>query len=204
MFDESKTFHPKSRSEWRSWLEQNHQSEKSVTLIIARKGSKLPGVSYGEAVEEALCFGWIDTTGNRKDTESFYLRFARRNPKGYWSRSNRERAERLIKQGLMTKAGQDMIDLAKKTGTWLALEKMQSLEIPADLQGLFDQNRKAFENFEAFPPSSRRMILFWISGAKRSETRKRRIEQTVALAEKNIQVNLDRQEQTDAKEAAKR
>lgn len=204
MVDESKAFHPKSRSEWRIWLEQNHQSEKSVTLIVARKGSKLPGVSYGEAVEEALCFGWIDTTGNRKDTESFYLRFARRNPKGYWSRSNRERAERLLKQGLMTKAGQDMIDLAKRTGTWMALEKMQSLEIPADLQELFDQNRKAFDNFQAFPPSSRRMILFWISGAKRPETRQRRIEATVVCAENNIQVNLDRQEQTDAKEAAKR
>lgn len=198
------SFHPKSRAEWRRWLEQNHQSEKSITLIIARKGSKTPGVSYGEAVEEALCFGWIDSRGNRKDQESFYLLFSRRNPKGYWSKSNRERAEKLIKQGLMTKAGQDMIDLAKKTGTWMALEKMQSLEIPDDLQRLFDQNRKAFENFQAFPASSRRMILFWVSDAKRSETRQRRIEMTVALAERNIQASLARQQQTDEKQPAKK
>jgi uncharacterized protein YdeI (YjbR/CyaY-like superfamily) len=204
LIDESKTFYANSRAKWREWLEQNHQSEKSVRLIVSRKGSTTPGVGYGEAVEEALCFGWIDSRGNRKDQESFYLLFSRRNPKGYWSKSNRERAERLIKQGLMTKAGQDMIDLAKKTGTWMVLEKMQSLEIPDDLQRLFDQNRKAFENFQAFPPSSRRMILFWISGAKRPETRQRRIEETVGLAERNIQASLARQQQTDVKEPAKK
>ena len=99
------------------------------------------------------------------------------------------RAEKLIRQGLMTKAGLEMIDLAKRTGTWTALEKIQNSEIPADLQKRFDQNKKAFENFQAFPPSSKQIILFWIQEAKRPETRQKRIEETVALAEKNIRAN---------------
>jgi uncharacterized protein YdeI (YjbR/CyaY-like superfamily) len=193
LIDESNSFYAKSRAEWRKWLEQNHPSKKSVWLVISRKGSKMPGVSYEEAVEDALCFGWIDSRANRKDTESFYLLFARRNPKSYWSRSNRERAEKLIRQGLMTKAGLDIIELAKKTGTWMALEKIENSTIPVDLQKMFDQNRKAFENFQKFPLSSMQMILYWIQDAKRPETRQRRIEETVALAEKNIRVNEFRQ-----------
>jgi uncharacterized protein YdeI (YjbR/CyaY-like superfamily) len=197
LIDESRTFYAKSRAEWRKWLEQNHQSEKSVWLVIPHKNSKLSGVSYEEAVEEALCFGWIDSRANRKDAQSYYQLIAKRNPKSYWSQSNRERAEKLIRQGLMTKAGLDMIELAKKTGTWTALEKIQNAEIPEDLQLLFDQNKKAFKNFQAFPTSSKQIILYWISNAKRSETRQKRIEETVALAEKNIRANEFRRKQAE-------
>jgi uncharacterized protein YdeI (YjbR/CyaY-like superfamily) len=197
LIDESRTFYAKSRAEWRKWLEQNHQSEKSVWLVIPHKNSKLPGVSYEEAVEEALCFGWIDSRANRKDSETYYLLIAKRNPKSYWSQSNRERAEKLIRQGLMTKAGLDMIELAKKIGTWTALEKIQNAEIPEDLQLLFDQNKAAFKNFQLFPTSSKQIILYWISNAKRPETRQKRIEETVALAEKNIRANEFRQKQAE-------
>ncbi len=97
----------------------------------------------------------------------------------------------------MTKAGLDAVELAKKTGTWTALEKIQNAEIPADLQNLFDQNKKAFENFQAFPQSSKQVILYWITEAKRPETRQKRLEETVALAEKNIRANEFRQKQLE-------
>ena len=132
--DERKSFHAKSRKEWRRWLIKNHQSEKSVWLIIYRKESKTPSVYYDEAVEEALCFGWIDSKGNKRDSESFYLFFAQRNPKSNWSKINKERIEKLIQQGLMTSNGQKLIDLAKMNGTWDAMKEIDNLVIPADLK----------------------------------------------------------------------
>jgi uncharacterized protein YdeI (YjbR/CyaY-like superfamily) len=130
-----------------------------VWLIIYNKDSKTPSVEYEEAVEEALSFGWIDSKPNKRDADSYYLFFAKRNPKSNWSKSNRERAEKMIKQGLMTEAGQAMIDLAKRMGTWTALKEVQNSVILDDLQELFDKNKKAFDNFNAFPPSSKRIIL---------------------------------------------
>jgi uncharacterized protein YdeI (YjbR/CyaY-like superfamily) len=191
--DGVKALFAKSRKEWRIWLEKNHSSEKSVWLTIYHKDSKTPSVSYEEAVEEALCFGWIDSKPNNRDAESYYLFFAQRNPKSNWSKANRERAEKMIRQGLMTEAGQAMIDLAKRKGTWTALKEVQNLVIPDDLQELFDKNEKAFSNFQAFPASSKRIILEWILNAKRPETRQKRIEETVALAEENIKANHYRQ-----------
>ena len=188
-----KTFYAKTRKDWRKWLEKNHINEKSVRLIIYHKESKTPSVYYEEAVEEALCFGWIDSTANKRDPESFFLLFAQRKPKSNWSKINRERAERMIKQKLMTERGLAMIDLAKKSGTWTALEKVQASIVPDDLQKLFDKNKKAFKNFEAFPPSSKRIILEWIMNAKKPETRKQRIEQTVKLAAENIRANHHQQ-----------
>jgi uncharacterized protein YdeI (YjbR/CyaY-like superfamily) len=187
------TLYAKSREEWRKWLEKNHQLKKSVWLIIFHKESKTPSVNYEEAVEEALCFGWIDSKPNKRDNESYYLFFAKRKPNSNWSKANRERAEKMIKQGLMTDAGKAMIDLAKRTGAWTALRDVQNSVIPNDLQELFDKNKKAYDNFQAFPPSSKRIILEWILNAKRPETRRKRIEETVTLAERNIKANHYRQ-----------
>lgn len=181
-----KAVYAPTRKEWRSWLEENHQSEKSVCLIIYHKNSKVASVYYDESVEEALCFGWIDSKANKRDEESYYLYFARRKPKSNWSKANRERVARMTDQGLMTQAGQVYIDIAKETGTWDALENPQNAVIPDDLQKLFDENKTALENFLAFSASSKRMILEWILNAKRPETREKRITQTVELAEKNI------------------
>jgi uncharacterized protein YdeI (YjbR/CyaY-like superfamily) len=169
-------------------------SEKSVWLIIYHKDSKTPSVEYEEAVEEALCFGWIDSKPNKRDADSYYLFFAKRNPKSNWSKANRERAEKMIKRGLMTEAGQAMIYLAKRMGTWVALKEVQDSVIPDALQELIGKNKKAFNNFNAFPPSSKRIILEWILNAKRPETRQRRIEETVALAARNIKANHYRQQ----------
>jgi uncharacterized protein YdeI (YjbR/CyaY-like superfamily) len=179
----------KSRNAWRQWLIKNHKKEKFVWLIIFHKGSSTKSVYYPEAVEEALCFGWIDSKPNKRDNESFYLSFAKRSVKSKWSKINRERVAELTKRNLIMPAGQEMIELAKTSGTWEALTVIDNETIPDDLQKKFDRNKKAFKNFQAFPPSSRKIILMWISEAKRSETRKKRIDETIRLAKENIRAN---------------
>ena len=167
----------------------NHLKEKNVWLIIYRKQSPTKSVYYPEAVEEALCFGWIDSKPNKRDSESFYLFFSKRNPKSKWSKLNRERVKKLLKKKLIAPAGMEMIELAKQTGTWLALDAIDNIIIPEDLQKKFLKNKTAFKNFEAFPPSSKKIILHWITEAKRPETRAKRIEETISLAAKNIRAN---------------
>jgi|SRR5688572_21521626 uncharacterized protein YdeI (YjbR/CyaY-like superfamily) len=111
-------FYAKTRKEWRKWLAKNCHSKKSVCLVIAHKNSKAKCVSYSESIEEALCFGWIDSKANKRDSESFYLQFTPRKPKSNWSKPNIERVDRMIKSGLMTEHGQRLIDIAKETGKW--------------------------------------------------------------------------------------
>ena len=178
-----------SRKEWRQWLQRNHEKEKSAWLVIYHKHSGKSTLDYAQAVEEALCFRWIDSVANKRDQESAYQYFSQRKPESKWSRSNRERVERLINDGLMTDAGQALIDYAMANGNWEALEDVQNNILPEDLQQLLKKNKKAEQNFNAFPPPSKRMILGWIQNAKKEETRKKRIEETVALAEKNIKAN---------------
>jgi uncharacterized protein YdeI (YjbR/CyaY-like superfamily) len=187
--EDVKTFHAKSRSEWRQWLMEYHQKEKSVWLIIYRKASETPSVYYDEAVDEALCFGWIDSKSNKRDEESYFQFFSKRNPKSNWSKVNKIKVERLISEGLMTDAGLEMITLAKQSGTWTALDDVDNLVIPDDLLVLLNENQIALKNFEAFPRSVKRGILEWIQNAKRPDTRAKRIMETVTLAEKNIRAN---------------
>lgn len=183
----------KTRKQWRQWLQKNHATEKSVWLIIHHKSSDIKTVYYEDAVEEAICFGWIDSIAHKRDATSKYQFFAQRKPKSNWSKTNRERAEKMIAAGLMTASGMTLIALAKDTGTWEALTGVQNSEIPADLQALLNRNKKALNNFLAFPPSSKRIILEWILNAKKPETRQKRIEETVRLAADNIKANHYRQ-----------
>jgi uncharacterized protein YdeI (YjbR/CyaY-like superfamily) len=178
-----------TRKEWRTWLIKNHKTEKSVWLILYHKDSPTKSIYYNDAVEEALCFGWIDSLGHKRDEESSYLFFSPRKPKSKWSKANRDRVEKLINSGLMTESGQKLIDLAKETGTWEALIDIENSVIPPDLEKQFARNKTARKNFDAFAPSSKRIILEWILNAKRPETRKKRVEETVALAAKNIKAN---------------
>lgn len=187
------TFHAKTRKEWRKWLEKNYQMEKSVWLIIYHKNSNNQSVYYDEAVEEAICFGWIDSIAHKRDEVSKYQFFAQRKPKSNWSKANRERAVKMIQLGLMTPSGQKLIDQAKATGTWDALVDVQNSVIPDDLQKHLNNDKKALNNFLAFPPSSKRIILEWILNAKKEETRRKRIEETVRLAADNIKANHYRQ-----------
>lgn len=183
--DGKATFYAQTREDWRAWLEANGATEKAVVLILYRPLSRTPSVHYEEAVEEALCYGWVDSKGLKRDAESTYLTFTPRNPRGTWSKSNRERVEKLTREGRMRPAGQAMVDLAKQTGTWDVLAEAQDLMIPVDLQGALDQNETARRNFQAFSDSSKRILLEWIAKAKRPETRQRRIERTVEQAAQN-------------------
>ena len=183
------SFHPKSRAEWRKWLEENHTRTEGVWLVMYKKGTGKPRVDYAEAVEEALCFGWIDSKGNKLDDERSMLWMAPRKSKTGWSKLNKERIEKLIKAKLMTPAGLAKINAAKKDGTWNALDAIEALEIPPDLAKVFSENKTAKEYFDAFPRSAKRAILEWIASAKRTETRANRIEETVTKAEKNIRAN---------------
>jgi uncharacterized protein YdeI (YjbR/CyaY-like superfamily) len=183
------TYHAKSREEWRNWLATHHQSEHSVWLIIYRKSSRTPSVYYPEAVDEALCFGWIDSKPNKRDDESYYQFFSKRNPQSNWSSVNKAKVAKLMAQNLMAPAGLAMVELAKKTGTWTALDAVENITIPDDLQKAFDANSVATEYWNQFSRSSKRGILEWILNAKKPETRQKRIDETVRLASENIKAN---------------
>jgi uncharacterized protein YdeI (YjbR/CyaY-like superfamily) len=153
---------------WRKWLAHNGSSAREVWLALPRGGP----LRYEEAVGHALCFGWIDGLYRRGEG----LRFTPRGPRSTWSARNRDRADRMVALGLMTPAGQAVIDAAKASGAW------RPDAVPADLRALFDENPVARDNFAAFPPSARRLVLEWVAGARRAETRRRRLAETVAKA----------------------
>ena len=175
-----------STADWRAWLAQNCRSEREVWLVIQHKDSPVPGPRMHEAMEQALCFGWIDSQARKRDADSSLLRFSPRNPRSTWSRVNRQRAASMVERGLMTEHGQAMIDLAQANGTWQPLADADTSLVPRDLQELLDRDDTARTNFDGFPPSSKRLILAWIATAKRPDTRERRIRTTVTLAAVNV------------------
>lgn len=185
--------HPRTRAEWRAWLETHHATANGAWFVYYKKGTGKPGVRIGDAVEEALCFGWIDSVQRSLDAERTMLRFTPRKPKSGWSKVNKERVGRLIASGLMTPAGLEKVEAAKRDGSWNALDAAERLEIPADLETALAANRTAKRYFDAFPPSSKKIILTWITHAKRPETRAKRVAETVRQAAKNLKANHYRQ-----------
>lgn len=182
-------FYAKDRSAWRSWLMRHHQTSKSIWLIIHKKQSPQSSVSYQEAVDEALCFGWIDSKPNKLDEFRFIQFFAKRNPKSNWSGVNKKKVAQLIKDGLMTDAGMELINYAKANGQWDALNEVDQVIIPDDLVEALKKYANAEVHFSAFPKSVKRGILEWILNAKREETRAKRVEKTAKLAAQNIRAN---------------
>jgi len=178
-------FYAKDAAAWRRWLEKNSGTARSVCLILYHKKSKVPCLDISEAMEQALCFGWIDSKAMNRDEESTYLTFTPRKPKSNWSRVNKDRVEKLTALGLMTARGQALIDLAKTNGAWDALNDAEKGIIPEEMQKLFNKNKTALTNFQAFSASVRRLTLEWILKAKRPETRLKRIEEAAALAAQN-------------------
>lgn len=187
--DGVKTFYAKDREAWRKWLSKHCDKSKSVWLIIYKKNATKKSISYAEAVEEALCFGWIDSKPNKRNEESFYQFFAKRNPSSNWSKINKDRVKKLMEEGLMTPPGLAVIEQAKANGKWEALDDIENLVIPGDMKKLLKANREAAVYFEAFPRSVKRGILEWILNAKTPATRLRRIEETVSLAANNVRAN---------------
>jgi uncharacterized protein YdeI (YjbR/CyaY-like superfamily) len=181
--------HPLTRAEWRAWLEANHARADGVWLVSYKKATGKPAVTYDESVEEALCFGWVDSKGGKLDDERTMLYFAPRKGRSGWSRPNKGRVERMLAAGLMTPAGLAKIEAAKADGSWSLLDEVEDLVIPPDLGAALDGYPAARANFEAFPRSARRGILEWIVQAKTPATRAKRVAETAALAEENQRAN---------------
>ena len=183
MEQELETFYPKNRQEWRAWLEENHDKKQNIWLIYYKQKSKIPTVSYSDAVDEALCFGWIDSKAKSIDEVKFMQFFSRRKEKSVWSKINKEKIEMLISAGLMTPAGLAIIEKAKANGSWTILDEVEALIIPPDLEGAFSQKLNAKTYFQSLSRTDQRNILQWLVLAKRPETRQKRIDEIVDLAE---------------------
>ncbi|MDX6767296.1 MAG: YdeI/OmpD-associated family protein [Candidatus Methylacidiphilales bacterium] len=175
-----------SRSHWRQWLQKNHRSADSVWLLYYKKDSGQPSVTYNEAVEEALCFGWIDSTVRPVDADRWSQRFTPRKPKSVWSKWNKSRVEKMTAAGLMTEAGMAAVATARTNGAWTSIDASENGVMPPDLKKALASRPTAKKHFMAFPPSARKYIFEWIYAAKRPETRTRRIEQTVSQAALNL------------------
>ena len=182
----------RDRAAWRRWLERHHATSPSVRLAIGKKGASVPHVGYADAVEEALCFGWIDGRAGSLDDDAYLLLMSRRKPGSGWSAINKERIERMTAAGLMTPAGQAVIDAARADGSWSKLDASEALTVPRDLAAAFRASPDAKRHFDAFPPSARKVILAWIGDAKRPETRAKRVEETARLANENVRANQPR------------
>lgn len=185
--------HPTTRAQWRAWLARHHMRDDGVWLISYKKATGKPRIDTDAAIEEALCFGWIDSKPNTLDAERAMVWFAPRKPGTNWSALNKARVARLIERGDMTPAGLAKVEAAQADGSWSALDGVEALQIPDDLVAAFRVYRHAAQNFEAFPRSVKRAILEWIVNAKKSETRAKRILETARLAEDNIRANQWRQ-----------
>jgi uncharacterized protein YdeI (YjbR/CyaY-like superfamily) len=168
-------------------LKKNHNSQKEVWLIYYKKHTGKPRIPYDDAVEEAICFGWIDSTVKRLDEQKYAQKFTPRNQKSNWSELNKKRAKKMIKQGRMTEAGLAKFKQAGKQKQEGTKEKPASrrLVIPPDLKEALAAKKKALENFNNFAPGYRRLYIAWITDAKRKETREKRIKQTVKWAAEN-------------------
>jgi uncharacterized protein YdeI (YjbR/CyaY-like superfamily) len=174
-----------SRDQWRSWLVEHHYQKESVWVVAYRKAGGDRYVLYEAIAEEALCFGWIDGTRYKHDDLRYRILVTPRKRGSGWSRINKERVDRLIATGQMTSAGLAVIERARTDGTWSQYDDVDALIVPTDLAETLASYPHAEENFASFPPSSRRLILFWIADAKRPETRAKRIEETARLADAN-------------------
>lgn len=173
-------------AEWRSWLRDNHLKSQGVWLVFRRKGSGRKSISYDEAIDEALAFGWIDSIIKKIDAEKYVRKYTPRRPWSIWSRLNIDRVEKLKAEGRMTRWGLEAF--AKRTSETSLLEKInaEGIRIPRDLEDALRTNKAAWRNFESFPPSHRKRYLIWISSAKRPGTRKKRIAEAVEMISQNV------------------
>lgn len=175
-------FYPENRIEWRKWLEENHVEEQSLWVVFYTKASGKPSMTWSEAVDEALCFGWIDSKKIAIDSEKSHQFFSKRKAKSTWSKINKEKIERLINEGLMTKAGHECIERAKGNGSWTILDEVEELVVPEDFEAALDQYDGANEYFQGLSKSVKKMMLYWLVSAKRPETRQKRIDELVEHA----------------------
>ena len=175
--------HPLSRADWRSWLAANHDRGEGVWFVFYKKAAGKPTLTVDDMVEEAIAFGWIDSVPKRIDAERAARWISPRKAGSNWSRLSRQRAARMEAAGLMTEAGRAAIDRAHTDGTWTALDDIEDLVVPDDLEVALSAHPPARDEWDAFPPSRRRAILEWIASAKRDATRAARIVETAQKAQ---------------------
>lgn len=177
-------FYAKDRAAWREWLRQHHTTESAVWLVYDKGSGRT--LSWADIVQEALCYGWIDSRPGKVSETQSKLYISKRRPKSVWSKINKAYVEELIKQGLMQPAGQSAIDVAKENGSWSALDLSDALVYPPELIQGFEKDTVAAQNFASFPESSRRNTLQWIYDAKTDQTRLNRVKQIIDNARNNI------------------
>lgn len=180
--NEEDTFCPSSPQEWRNWLKKNHQKRQSVWLVYFSVKSGKSTLTWSEAVDQALCYGWIDSTRKTRDEESSYQFFCKRKPKSAWSKINKAKILHLIETKQMAQAGLDAVEIAKENGSWTLLDEIEELTIPAELAEALQSRPVAEEFFSGLSKSVKKMMLHWITMAKRPETRTKRIAELVDCA----------------------
>ena len=190
--DSFEDVHPLTRAEWRQWLKRNHHKSPGVWFVYYKKHTGKPRVSYDDAVEEALCFGWIDSLARVFDEDRSRVLMTPRKPKSVWSKPNKERVEKMVAAGRMTNIGLAKIEQAKMDGSWNTLDSSDKLEVPKDLKTAFSADKTAKKNWDGFAPSAKKAILYWLGTAKREETRKARVEKIVSMAAINKRANFDK------------
>lgn len=168
-------FCPSDKNDWRKWLKLNHNKKEAVWLIFYKNKSPNHNLTWSESVDEALCFGWIDSTKRTIDSEKYKQYFSKRKAKSNWSRINKEKVETLIDQGLMEEAGYNSIETAKENGFWTILDNVEALEIPEDLKEEFENHKGSLAYFEGLSKSEKKILLHWVISAKRKETRQKRV-----------------------------
>ncbi len=192
MYKNIPTCYANDAAVWSEWFRLNMQKYNAVFLILYKKGCGTPSITYDEAVNVALCYGWIDSKINKRDEISWYQYFAKRNPKSNWSRVNKAKIEKLMAEGRMETPGMEMVRIAMQSGTWTALDEVEALILPVEMKQMMEENQVAHKNWEAFPKSVKRGILEWIFNAKRPQTKIERIKNTVSAAADNRRINFDR------------
>lgn len=177
-----KTLYVKNRKEWRRWLENNHAKAGEIWLVYFKKHTGKPRIPYVDAVEEAICFGWIDSLVKRIDDERYMQKFTPRKPKSVWSEHNKRRALKMIREGKMTEAGLSRVEDAKASGAWRNIQSRSTAPaVPDGLRRALSENKGAKARWEALPPSRRKQYIWWIEDAKREETRGRRVEKAIEM-----------------------
>jgi uncharacterized protein YdeI (YjbR/CyaY-like superfamily) len=176
-----------TKDAWRDWLQEQHASQTEAWLAIRKKHTAGAGLTYPEAVEEALCFGWIDGVMISVDAESYHLRFSPRQKDSIWSAANRKRAERLIEEGLMSAAGLAKVNEAKENGQWEAAFRREDTTIlPEELKQALQEQAGGWAGFESLPASRKQMLIHWVGSARTEKTRKKRIQEVVKMAVERI------------------
>jgi uncharacterized protein YdeI (YjbR/CyaY-like superfamily) len=198
---ELKKVQPKSRAAWRAWLDKNHASSQGIWLVFAKKYTGVPTLSYEDAVQEAICFGWIDSLMKSIDDRFHMQMFTPRKPKSAWSATNKARLAKLMKAGVMTPAGLAAVAEAKKSGSWNAYAEVDKLTIPPELKRAFEANPDAKKNWPTYTPSAQRSFLHMVNNAKRPETREKNVRRLIDLVASKVSMTELREQAMRGKKA---